>query len=328
MNFFWKTGLMIMSTGLLLTACTGNDSAADQNNENVSSETEDLEQTTDETLRFGTLPAESAIPIILAEENGYFEEENIAVELTMYSSPNDRNVAAQAGELDGMIGDVMTALSFKDSGMDMTITSDINEDFKLLSSPASGILNIQQLDGKEVSLVPNFILEYIMDEIAADQDLTYEIVSIPSIPARYEALMENQIDSVIFTEPQATTLEQNGAHLLASSAEYGIKGGTIQFDSTVAAERAGDIAAFYRAYNKAIVYINETDAAEYSEILADYQFPESMTDYLTNRSEPYTEAAEISQDQFDRIAEWTKEKGLIERDYLYDEATNFSLIKK
>lgn len=83
------------------------------------------------------------------------------------------------------------------------------------------------MDGKDVSLIPKLLLEYIMDEIAAKNNIAYEVVSIPSIPARYEALLENQIDSVIFTEPQATALQLNGAHVLASSSEYGIKGGTI-----------------------------------------------------------------------------------------------------
>ncbi|WP_232219623.1 ABC transporter substrate-binding protein [Carnobacterium pleistocenium] len=249
-----------------------------------------------EPLRFGTLPAESAIPIILAEENGYFEDENVAVDITPFSSPNDRNAAAQSGELDGMIADVMTALSFREGGIDLTITSDINEEFKLLSSPDSGITDIKQLDGKDVSLVPKFLLEYIMDEIAAKNEIGYEVVSIPSIPARYEALLENQIDSVIFTEPQATALKVNGAHVLASSSEYGIKGGTILFSDESVAEKSTEIAAFYRAYDKAVEYMNTTDPVEYSTILDEYNFPKEMGDYLANKEEDYTKATAVTKE--------------------------------
>lgn len=315
-----KLGMLLMTVAIGLAACSnGNESSqATQTSE------PDL---TNEPLRFGTLPAESAIPIILAEENGYFDKENVEVDITSFSSPNDRNAAAQSGELDGMIGDVMTALSFKEGGIDLTITSDINEEFKLLSSPDSGITDIKQLDGKDVSLIPKLLLEYIMDEIAAKNNIAYEVVSIPSIPARYEALLENQIDSVIFTEPQATALQLNGAHVLASSSEYGIKGGTILFSDDSVAEKSSDIAAFYRAYNQAVDYMNTTDAAEYSTVLTEYNFPETMGDYLKNKKEDYSKATIVTEEQYESIEQWTKEKEMISKDYMYEELTDFSMLE-
>ena len=69
-------------------------------------------QPTGEELTIGILPAESAIPIILAKEMGYFDEAGVNVSIQAFSSPNDRNVAVQAGELDGVIGDVMTGRGF------------------------------------------------------------------------------------------------------------------------------------------------------------------------------------------------------------------------
>ena len=302
--------------------------ACSNSNESSQSAQTSESKLTNEPLRFGTLPAESAIPIILAKENGYFDDENVSVEITPFNAPNDRNAAAQSGELDGMIGDVMTALSFKEGGIDLTITSDINEEFKLLSSPDSGITDIKQLDGKDVSLVPKLLLEYIMDEIAVKNNITYEVVSIPSIPARYEALLENQIDSVIFTEPQATALKMNGAHVLASSTEYGIKGGTILFSDDTVAERSTDITAFYRAYNKAVDYMNTADPTEYSSILKDYNFPETMGDYLTNKEEDYNKAAIVTKEQYDSIEKWTKDKEMISKEYTYKELTDFSMLEE
>ncbi|MHB8130061.1 MAG: ABC transporter substrate-binding protein, partial [Mobilitalea sp.] len=194
----------------------------------------------DKEFTIGILPAEAAIPIILAYEKGFFGEEGIAVSIKTFSSPNDRNVAVQAKELDATIGDVMTEATFKENGIDMKITSDISEDFKILSSPDSGITDLQGLGGKSVSLVPNFILEYIMDQFALQYNITYEIVEIPSFSGRSEALLSNQIDGVIFTEPQAGMLVSQGAHLLGSSKEAGIKGGTIQFTDEMITNQPGN----------------------------------------------------------------------------------------
>ncbi|EUJ31392.1 aliphatic sulfonate ABC transporter [Listeria floridensis FSL S10-1187] len=308
---------------MLLAGCSGAENGSSENKGETNKD-----ETSNETLRFGTLPAESAIPIIIAKEKGYFADEKVKVEITPFNAPNDRNVAAQAGEIDGMIGDVMTALSMRDGGIDFTITSDINEDFKLLSAPNSGITEVKQLDGKEVSLVPKFLLEYLMDEIAAKNKIDYKVVSIPSISARYEALLNDKVDSVIFTEPQASLLQKNGAHLLASSAEYGLKGGTISFKSDVVEKRGADITAFYRAYDQAVAYMNETDVSEYRDILTKYKFPESMSTYLSSKEEKYTKAAKVSKTQFNSIEKWTKKKDMIKKDYSYQEMTNFKFLGK
>lgn len=278
-------------------------------------------------LKIGVLPAESAIPIILAQEKGFFKEAGIKVSIKSFSSPNDRNVAVQAKELDVTIGDVMTGAAFMDKGLPLTITSDISEDFKILSSPASGITTMEQLSGKRISLMPNFILEYIMDQFAAKYGLSYQIVEIPSFSARSEALMSNQIDGLVFTEPQAGMLVKQGAHLLGSSKDAGIKGGTLMFTGKMLSDRPGDIKAFYQAYNKAVDYMNATDAKEYSNILSKYQFPEAISSYLSNKTGEFQYAGTISKDQFYNIIKWTKEKGLISKLYTYEELTDFSYIQ-
>lgn len=280
-----------------------------------------------EVLTIGILPAESAIPMILALEKGFFEEEGLQVAIKAFSSPNDRNVAVQANELDGVIGDVMTAAVFVDKGIPMKITSDISEDFKILSSPNSGITRMEDLAGKKISLVKNFILEYIMDAFAAKNGFTYEIVEIPSFAGRAEALMADQVDAVVFTEPQAGMLAQQGAHLLGSSKTAGIKGGALLFTEETLQNRPADIQAFYSAYNKAVDYMNSTDVAQYSEILANYQFPAAIGDYLSGMYGTFAHAGVIAQDQFDSMISWTKDKGLISKTYSYDDLTDFSYLQ-
>ncbi len=278
-------------------------------------------------LKVGILPAESAIPIILAQEKGFFEEAGLNVSIKSFSSPNDRNVAVQAKELDAAIGDVMTAATFVDRGIPVKITSDISEDFKILASPDSGITKMEELSGKRISLVPNFILEYIMDQFAAEYGFDYEIVEIPSFAGRTEALMSNQIDGVVYTEPQAGMLVNQGAHLLGSSKEAGIKGGTLFFTDQMTTDRPGDIKAFYQAYNKAVDYMNGADVKEYSDILTKYQFPDAIGAYLSNMDGGFAHAGTISEDQFDSIVKWTKDKGQISKIYTYDELTDFSFVQ-
>ena len=280
---------------------------------------------TGQPLTIGVLPAESAIPIILAKEEGFFEKQGLTVELKSFTSPNDRNVAVQAGELHGTISDVMTEATFKQNGIDMTITSDILENFKILASPNSGITEMKGLAEKKITLVPNFILEYIMDQFAQENDFTYDIVDIASFSARSEALLNDQVDGAVYTEPQASMLAAQGAIVLGSSKDAGIKGGTLQFMDEVIQNRPQDLKAFYTAYNEAIDYMNAHSAKDYADILADYQFPDAMSTYLDSQEDyPYAQA--VPQEQLDAIIAWTKDKGQIDQAYSYNELTNFDFL--
>ena len=263
-------------------------------------------------LRFGLLPAESAIPLIVAHEKGFFAAQGVAVELTMFQSPLDRNIVLQTGKSDGAIGDVMTVLAFKEAGLAVTAASDINEDFKLLASPGAGITTLAQLDGKDVSVVPNFALEYIMDRIAQKAGITYKLVNIPSIPARFEALMANRLTGVVFTEPQATVLVARGAKLLGGSQESGLKAGVLLFTDKVLAEQPSAVQAFYRAYNQAVAFINSTPASSYAATLVNYGFPEAITAYLGSGVR-YKNAAAVTPAMFEDIAAWCRSKGTVKK---------------
>lgn len=319
-KFILGLGIVLLSVAGL--GGCGNGQTKDSANE--STKERSAAKVTDEPLTIGILPAESAIPIIIAKEEGFFEKAGLAVEIKAFTSPNDRNVAIQSKALDGTISDVMTEATFKKNGIDMKITSGILEDFKVLASPQSKITEMKQLDQHTVTLVPNFILEFIMDEFAKKDEFTYEIVDIASFSARSEALLNGQVDGAVYTEPQASILEKQGAVILGSSQDLGINGGTIQFMDGILKERPQDVQAFYKAYNQAIDYMNEHKASEYADILTTYQFPDAMSQYLDSKKEKYPHAKAVTKEQFDSIIQWAKDKKQIDEAYKYEDLTDFS----
>lgn len=279
-----------------------------------------------EPLKFGLLPAESAIPLILAQEKGLFAAQGVTVELTMFQSPVDRNVLLQAGKLDGAIGDLMTVLAFREAGLNVTATSDINEDFKVLASPASGVTTLAQLDGKDVSVVPNFALEYIMDRIAQKAGISYKLVNIPSIPARFEALLANRLTAVVFTEPQATLLAGRGARVLGGSKASGLKAGVLMFTDKTLADQGTAVAAFYQAYNQAVDYVNSRPLSDYADVLKKYGFPDVIGTYLGSGVK-YLPAGPVTGAMFDDIAAWTASKGLTKKTWTLGQAATDRFVK-
>ena len=239
----------------------------------------------------------------------------------MFQSPLDRNIVLQTGKSDGAVADVMTVLAFREAGLSVTATSDINEDFKLLASPGSGVTSLAQLDGKDVSVVPNFALEYIMDRIAEKNGIRYKLVNIPSIPARFEALLANRLTGVVFTEPQATVLVSRGAQLLGGSKDAGLKAGVLLFTDQFLKTQPEAVKAFYRAYNQATGFINATPAADYSASVIKYGFPAAITAYLGSGIR-YQNAAPVSAAMFDDIAAWCRTKGTVKKSWALTEVAS------
>ena len=276
-------------------------------------------------IKFGILPAKPSIPIIIAQEKGFFKKEGLDIEVIPFTSPNERNAAVLSGQIDGSIADIMTTLTFRKNKIDVIITSDINEDFELLVSPNTEVNSVKELDGKTVSLVPGFVLEYIMDEMAEADNINYDIVTIPSFSGRFELLLANKIDSVIFTEPQASMLAAKGAKKIANAKDYDLKAGTIQFNQEVLSKKPEKIKAFYNAYNKAIDYLNNTEAEKYSSSLKNYGFPQAITKFLGGKNE-YDKAGKISSKGFNSVLEWCKAKGNIKNNYSLKEVSNFKYV--
>lgn len=306
-EFMKKTLLMALTGLLLLTACTS--------------------KTEEKVLKIGTLAAEGALPIIMAQEEGYFEEFNVKVEIIPFANPQDRNAAAQAKEIDGMIADAMSAFTFQEKGLNYLITSDINEDFIILSSPDSNITSMKDMNEKSVALIPGLILEYIMDVIAEEEAFKYELLVMPSFSGRFEGLIQNQFDALVFTQPQANALMELGAHRLGSSAEYNIKGGALLFSDQVVMDYSKDLSNFYKAYNKAVDYLNNTKSKDFETVLEKHNFPQGMGHYIDQKESPFTYAQEIDHVQLQAIAQWSKDKGLISNDVDLDKASNYSSIK-
>ncbi|MGL4738310.1 MAG: ABC transporter substrate-binding protein [Cellulosilyticaceae bacterium] len=303
------TSIVVLTMGLSLAGCAAPAEESD-------------------VLRMGIMQGKSEIPVIIAEEMGYFEEEGLDVEITSFQGPNYRDAAVQAGEVDGVVTDIMTVLTYTQSGFPMIMTSDMNEDFKLLAATGSEIEKVEDFQGKKMVLAKNYLTHYVMDMIAQKHGITYELEVIPQIPARLEALRNGLVGGAVLGEPQASMLTQDGVKIIADAEQdYGIEIGTIAFRKEFVENNATNMKKFYNAYNKAIDYLNETDAQEYINIVESYGISSNIAPYLQTEEGKFEYAKDFSKDQFDSVLAWTKAQGTIQQDFVFEDLTNFKYIK-
>ncbi|MCI6099251.1 MAG: MetQ/NlpA family ABC transporter substrate-binding protein [Selenomonas sp.] len=272
-------------------------------------------------LTIGLMPDVDSLPFIIAQEKGYFKEEGLDIELQQFKSAMDRDAALQSGTLDGDVSDMLAVAFAKDGGFDVKVTSYTDGSYKLIAGAAESATEAKGLAGKDVAVSRNTIIEYVTDQILAKAGMTGDSINkviIPQIPTRLEMLQNGKLAAATLPEPMASIAVANGCHYVTGSDQLGINPGVIMFTEKSTQDKKASIQAMYRAYNKAVKYLNETPQAEYMDIVIEKGgFPQASKDSL--KLPQYHEAALPKDSDVTDCIAWLKDKGLIQESYSYDD---------
>ena len=272
-------------------------------------------------LSIGLMPDTDSLPFLIAEEKGYFADEGLDVDLKQFKSAMDRDSALQSGNLDGAVSDMLAAAFAKDGGFDVKVTSATDGSYKLVAGKTEGAADVKGLKGKDVSVSRNTIIEYVTDEILAKDGLKGEDINkviIPQIPTRLEMLQNGKLAAATLPEPMASIAIHNGAHLIKSSDDLGINPGIILFTDKAAKDKQKEIQAMYRAYNRAVDYLNTAPREDYIDFVIEKAgFPAATKEAL--KLPTYHKAALPKEQDVTDCIKWLNAKDLVKETYGYDD---------
>ena len=306
-----KNLLLATVAGLTLVACQSEKSSTPKEEENV-------------TLNFGAMGSIDTIPFVIAQEKGYFKEEGINVNLELFTAAKDRDAALQAGQLDGVLADETAIAIYQNSDIDMQITGSTTGYWTLVATEQSGINSLEDLKGKKIGISENTMIEYLADDITKSNGITsedFEKVAIPAMPARLEALRNNQIDAAILPAPFNETAIADGGVEIETITNDDIMISATAFLNDIIEQQPEAIQGFYRAYDKAVDYINSTDIKEYEDIViktVGYSEDTRGNIILPTFKYNYLPAEEKVQKVFD----WATAKGLLTKDITSKDVLN------
>lgn len=268
-------------------------------------------------LSVGVMPDLDSIPIIVAEHLGYFDDN---VKLEIYKSPVDRDSAFYSGNLDGSISDVLAACLANEGDFPVYITSKTYGRYGIVAGKDSGIISPKDLEGKEIGLSLNTIIEYVADMAVSNGGGDTSLVtktSVPKIPSRLELIHNNQISAIAVPEPYLSAALSDGNILVGSSDELGINPGVMIFTQNAVKEKGKEIKSFYEAYNKAIDYIKNTNPSEFMPyVIEKVGLPESTLDIALPE---YQQMALPEEKEVTDAMNWLLQKELIKTAYTYDQ---------
>ena len=272
-------------------------------------------------ITIGVMPDTDSLPFIIAAEKGFFAEEGVKVNIQQFKSAMDRDAAMQSGNLDGSVSDVLAAAFARSGGFDVRITSLTDGSYKLVAGQGEPAEQVQDLAGHDVAVSRNTVIEYVTDEILKTQGMQENAIHkvvIPQIPTRLEMLQNGKLAAATLPEPMAGIAVQNGCHYITGSDQLGINPGVMLFTTAAVDSKAESIQAMYRAYNKAVDYLNHTERSAYMDLVIEKGgFPPAAKGALN--LPVYHEAVLPREQDIAACMQWLKDKNLVAETYSYDD---------
>ncbi len=277
-------------------------------------------------LKIGTLPLEDNLPILIAEQNGYFAQENLKVELIPFQSPVESQSAFQSGQLDGMITDMIIAALLKGSGDDLRITSltlgatPEEGRFAIVSSPKSTITNVQDLKGKSIGISSNSIIEYVTDGLLTEGGVNPSEVqktTVAKIPVRIEMLLNNQIDAITVPDPHVSYTVAKGAKIVAEDTKgKNLTQAVLIMKGKALNDNAESIKRFYKAYARAVNDINQSPDQYKDLLVKNVNIPADIAG--SYKVQHYSKPQLPAEKEVNNVLNWLKNKNLLKNEVTYE----------
>jgi len=280
-------------------------------------------------LKIGVLPVEDALPFYVAQEKGYFTEERVQVELVPFQSAVERDSAFQAGQTDGQITDLVAAALLCNAGVEhqvVTTTLGIKPGegrFAVLAAPGSGITGVEQLKGTEIAVSQNSVIEFVTDQLLLGQGFKpdeIKKIAVPKIPVRLEMLLKNQVKAATLPDPMATYAGTRGAKVILDNTSENVSQVVLIFRKNILETKKEEVSRVLKAYARAVQDIDADPESFRSLFVEKAGVPEGIKD--TYRVAHFSAPEVPTRDQFDRVIDWMREKGLLKEALRYEDMVN------
>ena len=288
------------------------------------------------TVRFAMLPILDALPMFVAQANGYFTAANIQIEVIPAASAAERDQIMQAGQADAMVNDLVSTMFYNKDEITLvnvrfarTATPEFAQYF-ILAGKDSGIASVEDLKGVEIAISDATTIDYITDRLLQAEGFApadIKTVAIPNIRDRLVALGDGAVQAASMPDPAAAGAIAGGATIVTSDAAHPELGhSVVSFGAEFVAQHPDAVRGFLAAWERAVTDIN-ADKGQWDELLkANSLLSDQLIGSYTLPT--YPTASVPSEAQFADVLAWVKENGLITTDVSYSESVNASFLPK
>ncbi|QEN06619.1 hypothetical protein EXM22_00925 [Oceanispirochaeta crateris] len=215
----------------------------------ASGQNESSEET--RSIRIGVMPDAGALPLFLMDN----------VEPVPFMSAKERDTAMQIGELDGIMTDLVSVVSFGQKGMPQKVLTITESRFMIVAHPEFDDNSLWS-----IGLSDNTVIEFMVDQMAGEREI--EKVSIPQVPVRMEMLGNGKIPLACLTDAMAWPLLSRGFPIVVDQADTGLEPAVLAFSESFVQDHPQELSDFRDQWDEAVSQIN-ADPDRYRSLLLD-----------------------------------------------------------
>lgn len=240
----------------------------------------------DQPLRVGMVPWVGWSRAHLAEVKGFFKEEGITVEQTVFSTVTEVNDALVANKLDlaWVVAADLVVMADEAPALKFIMAADYSGDVDAIVG--HNIKDVEDVRGKkfareDVPFQIVFLNRYLQSLGLTEKDV--EIVSLP-VPDAVKALQGGEVDAIAAYEPFVGSVlkEKKGTKNLFTAKGSNVIINGLAGHGPVLQSRRQDVLAYMRALNKGLAFAT-SNPSEANTIIAKWvgSTPEETADILT-----------------------------------------------
>lgn len=272
--------LLLLASTVFMTLACGN--SEEERKQITRQERERLRKEDSLALKIGVSPTLDCLPLYVAKQEGIFDSIGVDVRLKPFPGRIDSDEAMVKGRIEGSVTDRLRAEHIRERGTDVRYVASTGAYWQLISNRKARIRELKQMTDKMIAMARNSVTEKMADIAVDSAKLTPEYVfriQVNNPNTRLKMLLNNEMDAVVLTEPQATTARLYKNPVLMDSREKGLDMGVVVFSEKALKDdrRKQQFEKFLKSYNIAVEKINKQGIKNYGELIKKYTNADSKT---------------------------------------------------
>ena len=226
-------------------------------------------------LKVAVTPTLDCLPLYLAMEQNWFEEEGVSVQLHPYTAQMDQDTALLRHHVEGMTTDRIRTKWVKEQGMDVEEVATTTLKWQLVTNKTARIKQLLQLDDKMIAMTrhsaTDMLAQKAIDSGGLQADRVFRI-QVNDVHVRLGMLENGIMDAMLLPEPQATQARMEGHLVLFDTDSMGLQLGIIVFSKEIMADtmRQHQIEQFLKVYHAACDTIASNGLKHYRDLIVKY----------------------------------------------------------
>jgi NitT/TauT family transport system substrate-binding protein len=285
-------------------------------------------------IKVAVLPILDALPIFVAESQGYFKAQGIEVEIVPVSSAPERDQLMQSGQVDAILNELVSTIFYNQEETRVVtvrylrVATSEYPMFRIIASKDSGIANVDDLKGIPIGISEGTVIAYVTDRILEKQGFNQdeiEVIAIPKIPDRLALLTSGELEAGVLPDPAASLVLMQGGVMVVDDTTYPeISCSVLSFSASAIEENPDGVRRFLAALEQATADIN-ADKERWTDLLAEKSLvpPPLMGSY---KVPDFPLASAPTEAQFADALDWAQEKGFVSAELRYEDSIDSTFL--